>query len=363
MGTLTADNSIFRHLPQLREVRRVLVAHNPVAAEDDPSTFDVLDQVTLVEMGLAEIGIPAERAAAGPLAAGGALEAILAAARDEPGTVVFNLIEAPPGAPNLCPASAAALELAGVPFTGGSAAAIWLTTDKLMTRALLAAEGLPVAPGGRLDFEHPDLLDRVPPPWILKPACEDASIGLEGNPVCSTREEALARGAHLAARFPGQAVLAETYLPGRELNVSLLANGGSGKGGVDVLPIAEILFQDFPEEMPRVVGYEAKWLEDSFACIHTVRAFLDDPADPADPNEAALIEKVRHLARRAWAVCGLSGYARVDLRLDAAGEPVILEVNANPCLSADAGFLAAAGRAGFSPGQVVERILAAAAKR
>jgi len=199
----------------LTAARRVLVAHNPVVAEDDPSTFDVLDQVTLVEIGLAELGIPAERAAAGSPSSGRPLEAILAAARKEPGTVVFNLIEAPPGAPNLCPASAAALELAGVPFTGGSAAAIWLTTDKLVTRALLAAEGLPVAPGGRLDFEHPDVLDRVPPPWILKPSCEDASIGLEGNPVCSTREEALARGAHLAARFPGQPVLAETYLPGR----------------------------------------------------------------------------------------------------------------------------------------------------
>lgn len=352
MGSLTADGGFGQ-----RGVRRVLVAHNPVAAEDDPSTFDVLDQVTLVEIGLAEIGIPAERAAADGRSSRRPLEAILAAALAEPGTVVFNLIEAPPGAPNLCPASAAVLELAGIPFTGGSAAAIWLTTDKLATRALLAAEGLPVAPGGRLDFAHPDVLDRVPPPWILKPACEDASIGLEGNPVCSTREEALARGAHLAARFPGQPVLAESYLPGRELNVSLLADGVRGRGGVDVLPVAEILFQDFPEEMPRVVGYEAKWLEDSFACIHTVRAFLDEPAD------TALIEKVRHLARRAWTVCGLSGYARVDLRLDAAGEPVILEVNANPCLSADAGFLAAAGRAGLSPGQVVERILAAAATR
>jgi len=355
MGPLTADGALLE-----RQVRRVLVAHNPVGAEDDPSTFDVLDQVTLVEIGLAELGIPADRAAAGSpgcLEAGRPLDAILTAARAVPGTVVFNLIEAPPGAPYLCPASAAVLELAGVPFTGGSAAAIWLTTDKLVTRALLAAEGLPVAPGGRLDFEHPDVLDRAPPPWILKPACEDASIGLEGNPVCSTREEALVRGAHLAARFPGQQVLAETFLPGRELNVSLLSNGVSGRGGVDVLPVAEILFQDFPVGMPRVVGYEAKWLEDSFACLHTVRAFLDEPAD------AVLIEKVRHLARRAWTVCGLSGYARVDLRLDAAGEPVILEVNANPCLSADAGFLAAAGRAGFSPGQVVERILAAAVRR
>jgi D-alanine-D-alanine ligase len=346
-------------------IRRVLVAHNPVGAEDDPSTSDVLAQVALVESALAELGIPAIRAAApasspspSPSNTDGALDAIRRTAQAVPGTVVFNLIEAPAGAPHLGPASAAALELAGVPFTGGSAAALWLTTDKLATRALLAAEGLPVAPGGRLDLADPAVLDRVPPPWILKPACEDASLGLEGNPVCTTREEALARAAGLAARFPGEAVLAESYLPGRELNVSLLADG---RGGVDVLPVSEILFEDFPPGMPRVVGYEAKWLEDSFACIHTVRVFLhdpNDPNDPDDPKDAALLERVQRMARQAWAICGLAGYARVDLRLDEAGEPFILEVNANPCLSADAGFMAAAGRAGLSPGQVVERILA-----
>lgn len=331
-------------------IRRVLVAHNPVGAEDDPSTSDVLAQVALVESALATLGIPALRAAAPPANTDGALEAIRRTAQAVPGTVVFNLIEAPAGVPNLSPASAAVLELAGVPFTGAPAAALWLTTDKLATRALLAAEGLPVAPGGRLDPADPVVLDRVPPPWILKPACEDASLGLEGNPVCATREEALARAACLAARFPGEAVLAERYLPGRELNVSLLADG---RGGVDVLPVAEILFEDFPAGMPRVVGYEAKWLEDSFAYIHTVRAFVDDPKD------AALVDKVQTMARQAWAVCGLAGYARVDLRLDEAGEPFILEVNANPCLSADAGFLAAAARSGLNPGQVVERILAA----
>ena len=108
--------------------------------------------------------------------------------------------------------------------------------------------------------------------------------------------------------------------------------------------------------MPRVVGYEAKWLEDSFAYIHTVRAFLDDPRD------ATLVERVRTMAKRAWSACGLAGYARIDLRLDEDGEPYILEINANPCLAADAGFMAAAGRAGLTPRQVVQRILAAAVR-
>ena len=111
------------------------------------------------------------------------------------GTVVFNLMEAPAGSRILHPGSAAFLEIAGIPFTGWPAAALWLTTDKVATRAVLAAEGLPVPAGGRLDLADPEVLDhvltRVSPPWILKPACEDASVGIEGNPVCATREEAL----------------------------------------------------------------------------------------------------------------------------------------------------------------------------
>src|SRR5260370_13664566 len=145
------------------------------------------------------------------------------------GTVGFTLVEAAPGMPGVHPATAAALELLGLPFSGSSAAALWLSTDKLATRALLAAEGVPVPPGGRLDsLGDPgpcgaEVLDRVPPPWILKPAYEDASLGLDGDAVCATREAALARAAELLRRFPGQPLVVERYLPGRELNVSLIA--------------------------------------------------------------------------------------------------------------------------------------------
>lgn len=319
---------------------RVVVAHNPVGEEDDPSTSDVLAQVELVEAALAELGLPSCRIAVEPERT---LEIFREQAR-RPASLIFNLIESPPGRPYLHTDSAAVLELAGLPFTGSSAAALSLTTDKLATRALLASEGVAVAPGGRLDLERPEVLDRVPPPWILKPAFEDASIGLEGDPVCATREAALARGADLARRFPGQPVLVERYLPGRELNVSLLANGD----GVEVLPIAEILFEGFPEGMSRVVGYEAKWDEGSFAYTHTVRCF---------PEESAVLEKVREMALAAWRLCGLSGYARVDFRLDEHGAPHVLEVNANPCLAANAGFMAAAGKAGLAPREVVRRIL------
>ena len=323
-------------------VTRAAIVHTAVDPDADPSTADVLDQVRLFEEGLTALGVSHVTLAV----CGGRVWEHAAALI---GTVACNLLEAPPGRPQLHTAATAALEILGVPFTGSSAAALGLTTDKLATRAVLAAEGLPVATGGRFEPDRPILLDRVQPPWILKPAWEDASVGLEGNPVCATPAEAIARCRSLNARFPGQPVLLEQFLPGREFNVSLLA----GPRGVEPLPIAEIAFVDFPADVPAFVGYEAKWATGSFEETHTVRRFPGG-------DDARLLARVRDLAVACWEPCGLAGYARVDLRLDEAGDPRILEVNANPCLSADAGFVAAATRAGLSVGDLVGRILAAA---
>jgi len=84
---------------------------------------------------------------------------------------------------------------------------------------------------------------------------------------------------------------------------------------------------------------------------------------PEDVGDQPLVEELAALALRSWKACGCRGYARVDVRLDSLGRPRILEVNTNPCLSADAGFMAAAARAGLTPGTVVERLLAAAGRK
>ena len=125
----------------------VVIAHNPAGEEDDPSTSDVLAQVELVESGLAELGLPSVRLAVDP---GRTLEVL----RKPPGNLIFNLIESPAGRPWIDTDSAAVLELAGLPYTGSSPAALALTTDKIATRALLASEGVAVAPGGRLDLKQ-----------------------------------------------------------------------------------------------------------------------------------------------------------------------------------------------------------------
>jgi D-alanine-D-alanine ligase len=325
---------------------RVVIAYNRVDEGADPSTADVLDQVALVKRGLDELGLPHELVS---VAGGRVWETIEPGA----GTVVFNLLEAPPGAPQRQSASAAVLELLDLPFTGSPAAVLWLTTDKVATRAVLASRGLPVPAGGQLVVHRPTVLDEVPRPWIVKPAWEDASVGLDGQAVCASREAALARASMLEQHFPGQPVLVEHFLPGREFNVGLIEHDGA----VEVLPVAEMEFVDFPPEVPAFVSFEAKWETGSFGDLHTQRAFPDPEL------ERPLLGEISTLARETWAACGLCGYARVDIRLDEAGRPHILDVNANPCLSAVAGFAVAAARAGLGAGEVVRRILAAASRR
>ncbi|MBU1233993.1 MAG: D-alanine--D-alanine ligase, partial [Proteobacteria bacterium] len=127
----------------------------------------------------------------------------------------------------------------------------------------------------------------------------------------------------------------------------LLANNNEP----EVLPVAEILFDDFSSRMPRIVDYSAKWDETSFAYRHTPRCF------DFKEEDSLLLEKLVEISKQCWHLFKLNGYARVDFRVDHDGRPWILEVNSNPCLSPDAGFAAALERAGLSFTEAVRRIL------
>ena len=139
---------------------------------------------------------------------------------------------------------------------------------------------------------------------------------------------------------------AEQYIDGREFNLALLGPAADPM----LLPVAEMCFS-YPPGKPRIVGYKAKWEPGSFEYKNTFRRFDIPEAD------RGLLDDLRQLARRCWDLFGLNGYARVDFRVDATGQPWVLEVNANPCLSADSGFVAACREAGLSAGEVAERIV------
>jgi D-alanine-D-alanine ligase len=323
---------------------RVAVLHDEPPAEPRPDEQDGQAQARAVARRLEELGHAVARLPFG-FDLGAARRALADLAPDR----VVNLVESVGGSGRLLHLAPALLEALRLPFTGAGSAAMLATSDKLVAKRLLAAVGLPTP--AWVEARGARAAEPCAGRFILKPVCEDASIGIGDDAVvaCGEPGRLLDLLAERSARL-GSDVFAETYVEGREVNLSLLAKGD----GVEVLPPAEILFEGFPSGKPRIVGYAAKWDPASFEFRHTPRRF-DFPA-----ADALLLVELERLARRAWSLFGLSGYARVDFRVDAAGRPWILEVNANPCLSEDAGFAAAAARANLGPRQVIERILASA---
>ncbi len=310
------------------------------------SSQDVLAQVELIEKALVASGTQHEL-----VQVSGDLSADLASILRAKPEVVFNLVETVNENPLLYPNIAGVLELLRLPFTGSGSAALAASTDKRLAKLVFRGAGLPT-PGWKV-FEGLELpeLDDLPPPWLVKPNFEDASIGIDDDSIYHEEKRLAADLPAIWKRHGCRPVLIEQYVEGREFNLSLIET----ETGLTVLPAAEIDFSSFPAGKPRLVGYKAKWAEGSFEFANTPRVFHKD-------RESPLLARLGALALSACAALGISGYARVDFRVANAGAPYILEVNVNPCLSPDAGFMAAAKEAGLAPAQTVELILQAAMK-
>jgi D-alanine-D-alanine ligase len=248
--------------------------------------------------------------------------------------VVFNLCEGS-GADEA--AVAGALALAGLRFTGGRAETLSLARRKDRTNALLAAAGIPVPDWTVLNATDP-LPDWTLYPAIVKPAAEDASVGITQSSVARSSTELAAAVAANRERSP---LLVQSLVTGREFNVGLL--------GEEVLPVAEIEF-DLPAGWWPIVSYDAKWAMGSAEDRGT------RPRCPAE-IDAPLERHIVDTARRAWHTLGGCGYGRVDLRLDAAGRPQVLEVNPNPDLAPGAGLARMGRAAGLEYPSLVERVL------
>jgi len=245
---------------------------------------------------------------------------------------LINLCEGYYGRPQWESNVAGIFELLGLAFTGNAAKTLALCQDKFKAKAVLRAAGLPTAPAQLLHDGTEPVELRFP--LIVKPNAEDASLGIYPDSVVRD-EESLRRQVRRCLDNYKQPVLVEAFIDGREFNVSVMENGA-----VVPLPVSEIDFSAMPKDMPRILGYEAKWFEDNPLYQKT------PPVCPA-PIDEELRGRLQGLAAAAFRTMGCRDYARVDFRMDGKGRPYILEVNPNPDISTNAGYARALKAAGI----------------
>jgi D-alanine-D-alanine ligase len=322
------------------KAERTVILHSEIPGGAGPDEADVLDQVKAVQESLAAMEM-ASSSLAFNLDVLGTIHRLLSL---EP-HFVFNLVETVQSSGRLIHMAPAVLDLLRIPYSGAKTEAIFLTSHKIIAKKMLRASGIDTPDWATLETLADGDVGR---PFIIKSVWEHGSLGMDdasvvcpGNPG-DLREAMVCR----APQCNGEC-FAEAYVDGREFNLSIL-----GRRGVpQVLPPAEISFQRFADGKPRVVGYRAKWNQDSFEYRHTQRIFEFERED------LPLLQRLEEIALDCWRIFELRGYARVDFRVDEDGKPWVLEVNTNPCLSPDAGFMAAAERTGMSSVEVVRRIV------
>ncbi|MFH0945011.1 MAG: D-alanine--D-alanine ligase [Planctomycetota bacterium] len=317
---------------------KIAILFNEVDRDAPADERDVLDQMEVISDAVCEL-----RHLSVTIPVGLDLYALRSRLLLERPDAVFNLVESLAGSDRLILTVPALLETLQLPFSGAPLEALLKSTNKVLAKILMRALGLPTA-----DWSEGEDLERVFRPGarvIAKSRWSHGSLGLEEDAVLKAAEPDKIRAR--LRRDEGDCFV-EEYIEGREFNLSVLG----GAAGPEVLPLAEIRFDEFAPGRPRIVGYRAKWDPDSLESHGTPRTFTFGGRD------SELLDRLRHAALACWRGFGLRGYARVDFRVDEAGNPYILEVNANPCLSRDAGFLAAAAEAGLDSTAVVARILA-----
>ena len=314
---------------------RIVLLHDAADAAGRPDSSDTLLEAQAIATALATLGYETAT-----LPVGLDLAALKRSLRDIAPHAVFNLVESIEGQGRLLNLVPTLLESLGVPFTGCSAHAVATTSHKLVAKKLLR----------QAEIATPAVLGQPGDgPWIVKSVFEHASLGLDDTSVVKEPAAAARILEARRAEFGGD-WFAERYVPGRELNVAIIAS----PTGPRVLPVAELKFEGYPEDKPAIISYAAKWDVDSFEYRHTVRSF------DVEPELAARAER---LALACWDLFALDGYARVDYRVDASGCLFVLEVNANPCLSPDAGFAAALERSGIGYGDAIGWLIEDARRR
>ena len=237
------------------------------------------------------------------------------------------------------------LEMQGLPFTGCGPTGLTLCKHKGISKKVLSyhrihtpdfvtiARGKRIARPKRLKF-----------PILVKPLKEEASYGISQASFVEADEQFKERVQFIHEKYDNDAI-AEEYIEGRELYVSILGNDR-----LQVFPIRELVFKEVPPDEPKIATYKAKWDEEYRKRWGLRNRF----AEGIDPAVAARIEQI---CKRIYRLLTIDGYARLDLRLTSNNEVYFIEANPNPILAEDEDFAQAALKASLPYPQLIDRIV------
>ena len=259
--------------------------------------------------------------------------------------IAFNLLEAFHEVGTFDQNVVSYLELLRLPYTGCNPRGMLLARDKALSKKLLQYHRIPVpefvmVARGR----KPRLTKRLAFPVIVKSLTQEASIGISQASVVEDETHLRERVQFIHDSIATDAIV-EQYVEGRELYCGLIGNQR-----VQVLPVWEMTFAKMPDDQHRIATERVKWSP-------KYQAKMGIDTDEAKDLPAGVADRIQHISRRVYKVLELSGYARIDLRLDTAGQVHVLEANPNPQIARVEDFAESAKRAGLSYPALLQRIL------
>ena len=245
----------------------------------------------------------------------------------------------------------ALLEIFGIPYSGAQPACLALCYNKSIVRAVAQSLDIPVPLETYCDMS--DQAATLPSifPALMKPNLGDSSIGITQQAVVYDSEALVAYLEHLKTTLPNTPILIQEYLTGAEYSVGIIGNPGS----FSMLPILTVDYSKLPAHLPKILGYESKWLPESpyWNSIKYQQAELETDTERQLYDYAVLL----------FERLGCRDYARFDFRTDAAGVIKLLEVNPNPGWCWDGKLNLMASYAGKSYAQLLEMIIDSALER
>lgn len=276
------------------------------------------------------------------------VEPVVRALTTEKPDIVFNLAESFAGRSALESNVAALLNLLNLRYTGSSPAGLILAGDKTLTKKVLSFHNILTARFATVFRGTVDWAGDISFPLILKPPQEDASLGITQKSIVNDLQELLQTMSSLQTEYRSP-VLAEEFIEGREFYVGILGNSDA-----QALPVMELDFSGYPQGMPKIASWEAKWGDEGDekgAEFEGTKSIF--PADLSDD----LVARMQKMALDAFNALRLRDYARVDLRINAKGEIYVIEVNPNCYLEKTAEFATAAAKSGIQYSGLIGRIL------